>query len=199
MKKIGAILIVSLMLCNIINARTMKDFFLSIPIEIMPMLSYDNKLDCIDFIESKMKAKVNNAFGDVSELLLLQDDYLKLQESSMVLQEMAMLCKGKKDTLLCIITTYQFANPESKIEFYSKDWEKLSVKKYIKQPTIESFLDVEKKTEVFDGSISATFSKNRDIVFTFHRHPIDIDVIGEDVKQFLPIKYKWENGMYRIY
>ena len=59
-----------------------KDLFASAPDSIFPLLTQNNRLDCIDFRENNMTARVKNRMDDVSELKELTDDYLLMQVSA---------------------------------------------------------------------------------------------------------------------
>ena len=64
-----------------VGAQEAKTVFVNIPDSLCPLLSSVNRADCIDFIESKMKAQVTNRFGGKSEMTELSPDYVSLQMS----------------------------------------------------------------------------------------------------------------------
>lgn len=105
------------------NARTMKDFFISMSEAVMPMLSQNARKDMVDFYESKMKASLPNEWGGSSHLVKLEKDYLVLNENKdgSVVSTMAMMQKGR-DTLICVVRTIMMPEPDSEVLFYSTEW-----------------------------------------------------------------------------
>ena len=63
---------------NAFSQRLAKELFVSMPDSILPTLTSVNRADCIDFLESNMKARVDNRFGQTSEMLELSNDSIKL-------------------------------------------------------------------------------------------------------------------------
>ena len=60
------------------SAQKMRDCFVNMPDSVLTLLTKNNRLDCVDFIDSKMRAVVRNEFEGKSELLMLTDSYLKM-------------------------------------------------------------------------------------------------------------------------
>ena len=61
-----------------------KAVFVSMPDSLSPLLTAVNRADFIDFLESKMKAKVENRFGGESEMTDLNKDYIRIQMTPQV-------------------------------------------------------------------------------------------------------------------
>lgn len=118
----------------------MKQVFIDMPDSLFPYLTRNNRLDCIDFIESKMKAEIKNKFDENSELVSLTDDYLKFRLNENCTYEMKLLTVAG-DTLqrICLIRSYSAPEVESDISFYSQDWKRLDNGRLIIMPTFNSF------------------------------------------------------------
>ena len=69
-------------------AQNMKSVFVSMPDSIAPLFTKVNKEDCIDFLDSGMKAVVTNRFGKKSEMKVLSDDYVLVQSTESSTLEM---------------------------------------------------------------------------------------------------------------
>ncbi|MCR4582600.1 MAG: DUF3256 family protein [Prevotella sp.] len=69
----------------------MRDVFREMPDSIFVYLTANNRLDCIDFLDSHMKAEVTNRMGGKSELLAMTDDSLSLRLSPGLLVSMLLL------------------------------------------------------------------------------------------------------------
>ena len=59
----------------------MRDVFALLPDSILPLMTRNNRLDCIDFIENGMEARVKNKFNDQVVLEALTEDFLLISTS----------------------------------------------------------------------------------------------------------------------
>ena len=80
------ILILLLCAATSVQAQTLKagDAFRQMPDSILPYLTANNRLDMLDFMDSHMKARVQNKFDGYSEMLSLADDSLTIQMSAVM-------------------------------------------------------------------------------------------------------------------
>ena len=63
------LLIVVSVLCGIsASAQDMKSVFIAMPDSITPLVTKVNKEDCVDFLDSNMKAEVKNRFDGTAEM-----------------------------------------------------------------------------------------------------------------------------------
>ncbi|MBQ2519531.1 MAG: DUF3256 family protein, partial [Bacteroidaceae bacterium] len=123
MKRFVLILLLMQAAGSLCGQVRMRDIFAAAPDSIFPLLTKNNRLDCIDFVENKMTARVRNRLGDVAELRTLTDSYLLLQVSAHSTAEMRLL----SDSLFCLIYTYQGPAPDSRVRFFDTTWKPLSV------------------------------------------------------------------------
>ena len=135
------ILCILCFLCAVRSApgRTMKDFFTAAPDRLLPLLTRENRLDCVDFRASKMKATVKNRFGENSTLEVLTERYARLQLTQASRVEMKLLLNDT-DSVVCFVHTLFSPTGESKIAFYDTRWHPLVLKKYMKMPEIKEFI-----------------------------------------------------------
>ena len=61
-------LIITLALGQALQAQKMRDVFAAMPDSVLGIMTKNNRLDCIDFIENDMEAKVRNRFDGFSVL-----------------------------------------------------------------------------------------------------------------------------------
>lgn len=115
----------------------MKDIFASAPDSIFPILTKNNKLDCIDFIENNMQAKVKNRLDKWSELKQLSTDFLAMQLSDKSDVQMKLMTA---DSLICVVRTYYGPAADSRVVFYDLHWNPMS-RQSSKRPTPEEFMD----------------------------------------------------------
>jgi hypothetical protein len=109
----------------------MADYFKELPKDLLPTLSENNRLDMLDFMESKMKAEVTNLLGGKSEMTELSDSTLSIRMSEALKVDMLLLWPADApdvdSQVLCLIETFgrDSLSLESTVRFYSTDWELL--------------------------------------------------------------------------
>lgn len=188
-----------------VNAQTMKDVFLAMPDSVMPLLSKDNRADFVDFLASKMQARVRNAYNEYSYMDTLTTDYthIRLTPSSDVAMKLLPVTDSTK--VICMVHTYHADASESKISFYDTKWNLLSWQSFVTVPQTSAFISGasgDSLTMIQDRlsvpMVVATLSPSTtDLTFTY-----DADYLPqEDKKQVKAwirsaIVKKWENGKY---
>lgn len=95
-----------------------KDVFATAPDSIFPLLTTNNRLDCIDLIENNMKATVKNKLEQKAEMTALTDSYLQIKPSEKSVVEIKML----NDSVFCLINTCLGPAPDSRISFFTRGW-----------------------------------------------------------------------------
>lgn len=121
----------------------MTDMFVNMPDSLIPYLTKNNRLDCIDFKASKMSAIVKNVFDENSELITITDDYLDMQLSECAHLEMKLLPYISKDgdstQIICQVITCYAPEAESNITFYTTKWKELNASDYLSIPSFDNF------------------------------------------------------------
>ncbi len=132
-------LIITLALGQALQAQKMRDVFAAMPDSVLGIMTKNNRLDCIDFIENDMEAKVRNRFDGFSVLKALTVDYLDLQLTPNCRVEMKLL--PAEDTLnyICVARTYSGPVTETKVALYAPDWNVLPEEKWIPFPAYADF------------------------------------------------------------
>ena len=110
----------------------MRDVFAAMPDSLLPAVSKNNRLDCIDFIENGLEAKVRNAFDDYVALEALTPDYARFRSSAASVMELKLLPVTDSTSVLCVVTTAQVGEEsspqsleDSNVSFLSPDWSPL--------------------------------------------------------------------------
>ena len=138
------ILILLLCAATSVQAQTLKagDAFRQMPDSILPYLTANNRLDMLDFMDSHMKARVQNKFEGYSEMLSLADDSLTIQMSAVMRLTLRMVTSadevdGSRQLISLERTISQTsADADGKMQpkmirhhdFYSVLWRKLDEK-----------------------------------------------------------------------
>lgn len=143
MRKVISIALIGAICISItmkVQSQTMRDVFKQMPDSIIPSLTKNNRLDMIDFIDSKMDADVKNKFDEHAVLTILTDSYLHLKLSNSSSVELKLLPSSNilPDTttqVVCLSQTLEGEVGESTISFYTTKWKKLSIANPIPQET----------------------------------------------------------------
>jgi hypothetical protein len=121
-------------------AQDMKSVFVAMPDSVTPLLTKVNREDCIDFLDSNMKAVVKNRFGNVAEMKVLTDDYVLMQTSEVGTLEMKLLPLADSTKVICMVKTVNVPVADSSVRFYTSDWSpQLDVKEFLQLPSMDSF------------------------------------------------------------
>ena len=128
-----------LMAVQSLAAQKMRDVFATMPDSVLGLMTKNNRLDCIDFIENDMEAKVRNRFDGFTVLKALTVDYLDLQLTKNCRVEMKLLPAGDSLNYICLSRTYSGPVPESVVELYTADWREMPGAEWIPRPAYADF------------------------------------------------------------
>ena len=163
---------VGLFVSTALQAQEAKTLFVNMPDSLSPLLTKVNREDCIDFLESKMKAQVENRFGKKSEMTDLSKDYIRMQMSAQSTWQMKVLALNDSTNVICTVSTVCAPACDSSIHFYT---DMLLMK--------------------------ADFNKeNTELTLTLTTPDYMSKETAEKLKPFLrrPVVYHWKNGAFSI-
>ena len=123
--------------------------FVNMPDSLSPLLTKVNREDCIDFLESKMKAQVENRFGKKSEMTDIGKDYIRMQMSAQSTWQMKVLALNDSTNIICTVSTVCAPACDSSIRFYTDDWKPLTTSLFITLPLMDDFLNAPDSTGVY--------------------------------------------------
>ena len=205
------LIIVSIFCALSATAQNMKSVFVSMPDSIAPLLTQTNKEDCIDFLDSKMKAEVTNRLGGKSEMTLLTEDYVFVQMTPNSTLEMKLLPVNDSTKVVCMVKTVCASACNSDIKFYASDWsKKLEDGDFLLKPSADAFfllndtlpeegVLIRKKADMH--LMKASLSKD-DASLSFICTTPDY-LNKEDREKLLPylrkepIVFRWQDGKFR--
>ena len=192
-----------------LQAQEAKTLFVNIPDSLTPLLTKVNREDCIDFLESKMKAQVENRFGKKSEMTELGTDYVRMQMSPQTSWQMKVLTLSDTTKVVCLVSTACAPACDSSLRFYTTDWKPLADSQFISLPVMSDFLSTPDSTTIYDFDearrsadmllMKADFSKdNSELTLTLTTPDYMAKETAEKLKPFLrrPIVYHWKNGVF---
>lgn len=138
MKRLLFILL-SIICISTSQARGIRDVFINMPDSLLPILTKVNRADCIDFLDYDMRALVKNRFDQESEMTRLTDDYIAMRLSSKHQFEMKLLPVGDSISIICTVQTVGDLVFDSRVNFYTTEWEPLKSQDLITYPTQSDF------------------------------------------------------------
>lgn len=216
-KLVPAILfsLISVFSLTSLHAQEAKTLFVNLPDSLSPLLTKVNREDCIDFLESNMKAQVDNRFGKKSEMTDLGKDYIRMQMSPLATWQMKVLALNDSTNVICTVSTACAPACDSSIRFFTTDWKQLPTSTFITLPEMNDFLSAPDVQNISDSTAIYTFDEARrpaDILLLqadFNKDNTELTVTlttpdymskeaAEKLKPFLrrPIVYRWNNGAF---
>ena len=137
-------LIITLLLLPLalaMSAQEARTLFVNMPDSLSPLLSAVNRADCIDFLDSKMRAQVTNTLGGKSEMTTLTPDYIRIQLTPKSIWQMKVLPLTDSTRVICTVATAYAPAPDSHIRFYNTDWHLLPTAGHLDAlPAMNDFL-----------------------------------------------------------
>lgn len=194
-----------------LQAQQAKTLFTNMPDSLNPLLTAVNRADCIDFLESKMKAEVTNRFGGKSEMTELAADYIRVQMTPQSSWQMKLLAVNDSTKLICTVSTACAPACDSDIHFYTTDWKELPAASYLPAlPVMDDFImaapdtvdiyDYQSARRQADMLLMKADLSAKDATLTFSFSTLDYmqKEEAEKLKPFLrqPVKYVWKEGKF---
>ncbi len=191
MKNKITILLFIILNCSFVNAQSVDFFFQDMPKSILPTLPYSYRLELLEYYKAEKRDTIKNAFGTKIKLLTLdtKNDHLKLQMNSITRWEMMVIHKNDSTPIISIITTVCSPICSSYIDFYDKNWKRLSIQ--IPKFTALDFLKKKtknKETPIKSNFIELTFEANTKSLL-YYNHSLDF--LG--IEQKKEIEKSFEN------
>lgn len=142
--------ILCIVLAAPLQAQEVRKAFVNMPDSILPILTKVNRADCIDFLDSNMRAEVKNRFDQQSEMTRLTTDYIAMQLSPQSRFEMKILPITDTTHVICTIRTVCSKACDSQLQFYTSDWAPLNPSKFITLPSSMDFVPETIPSQVAD-------------------------------------------------
>jgi hypothetical protein len=127
MKQLIIIILISLN-SGIIHSQTVSDVFIKMPDKMIIQLEKAWRKDIINLYKSGKKASLKNTMQGWSELKKLTDNYMLLNTTERSTIELKLLPLVNDTYIICLISTVYAPVADSKVEFYTTEWKKLSEK-----------------------------------------------------------------------
>ena len=189
-------------------AADLRTLFINMPDSIMPTLTKSERMDFLDYMDSGMKARVRNKLGGECVMTAFSDQSLTIRTSQSGRLEMVLFPCKNGINLICIIKTVMARYDDSRLSFYTENWESVPVRDLIELPQFDDYLtkdalkndslDVLKKQSMLRlQSVTAV-----DNVLEFRY--TSLEYIGEDAEKYRswfksdPIRYLWTGKKFKL-
>ena len=181
--------VVAMAHCTSLSAQVrMRDLFAAMPDSIIPYLTKNNRLDCIDFVESNVKMEVENLFEAKSMMEELTGDYLKMRLNETTDMQLKLLSAQGCDTLICMIKTMKVPEDESHIQLFDLKWNKIDSLNVWNEPL----------TDEGEGRlVSMWFGKNDDGMWVKVTRLFTNDKDLANPKEENPVRYVWNGSNFK--
>ncbi len=111
------------------SANTMSEVFIKMPDHIIVQLEEAWRKDLVDLYVSEKTAVLDNTMGGRSTLQRLTDNYLLLQLTEANTIELKLLPLVNNTYIICMVTTVYGPVADSRVSFYTTEWNVLPAKK----------------------------------------------------------------------
>jgi len=121
--------IYTILLCAlalISKAQDMAALFTNMPDQYIPQLENAWRKDLLDLYTSGKEARLKNTMDGFSSIQKLTSDYLLLQLTERSTVEIKMLPLVNNTHIICMITTIDAPVSDSRVEFFTTDWQPLN-------------------------------------------------------------------------
>lgn len=104
---------------------TLSALFVAAPLQVLPLLEKNARLDLIDLYEAHMHAEITNRYGGQTTMTALSDTLITLQLTSASNLELRLLPDSTIEVRHAV-QTQEFTN--TKIDCYDTSWHKINSK-----------------------------------------------------------------------
>lgn len=197
-----------LLVVSLVQAQKMRDVFAEMPDDVLRVMTKNNRLDCIDFIENNMTTKVRNRLEGFSELKRLTSDYLDLSLTERTRVEMKLLPIADSLNIIAVVKTFSGPMKMSTLTLYDAEWKRLPQKDYITFPQYEAYWvlndtlghdEVKRLQSLQDMHFITMSLEETSCRLVFELHPGDVEKEdAEQMKKVLqPIVFVWDGKKFR--
>lgn len=139
-----------------LKAQDMAEVFVAMPDEYVPQLEDAWRKDLVDLYKSGEKAQLKNNMNGTSRLVKLTNDYLLLESTERTTVELKLLPLVNNTFVICKVVTVKAPVPDSRIAFFSPDWQPLDAKDLLEPVPAGWFIreDADKESIAFQESTS---------------------------------------------
>lgn len=116
--------------------------FVNAPKEVFPLIDRITRMDMIEYFKSGMATPSSNNVNGKSRITGLSPESLSVEMSGASDYQLAMIPAGS-DSIIALITTVKSPASDSRIEFFAKDWSRMSDASVFTRPELTDWLTPE--------------------------------------------------------
>ena len=206
MKRLLTVMILALAV-TAVRAEDLRILFTGMPDSIMPALTRSDRMDFLDFMDSGMKARVRNKLGGESVMTQFEENMLTVVTSGAGRMDMVLFRMKDGSNLICIVNTVTAKYDDSRLSFYTENWNPVATADLIELPVIDDYLT---KEALKNDSLS--LFKKKSVLRLQAVTPLDgalefrytsIDDLGQDADKYrswfkpAPIRYNWNGKKFK--
>lgn len=147
-----AMSIIALALAGGMGAQTMEAVFTGMPDSYIPQLENAWRKDLVDLYRAGKEAKLKNVMEGYSSLEQLNDTYLRLRTTTRSVVEMKLLPLVNNTSVICMVTTVEGPVADSRLAFYTTDWQPLPLDDLIEPLAGEWYLKTDAPADQLDDA-----------------------------------------------
>ena len=195
--------------CRLVTAgaQKMEEVFIGMPNELIVQLEEAWRKDLVDLYKSGKPATLENTMQGKSTLHNLTDFYLKLQSTELSVVELKLLPLVNNTFIICMIQTVYGPIADSRVSFYTTDWQRLPADNIFSPVTGDWFWkkDADQEALAYLSQpdvflIKYTLSEENTTLTAEYTTPLYLDDENQRImKTFLknePKRYEWKSGHY---
>ena len=206
MKRLLTVMILALAV-TAVRADDLRTLFTGMPDSIMPALTRSDRMDFLDFMDSGMKARVRNKLGGESVMTQFEENMLTVVTSGAGRMDMVLFRMKDGSNLICIVNTVTAKYDDSRLSFYTENWNQVATADLIELPVIDDYLT---KEALKNDSLS--LFKKKSVLRLQAVTPLDgalefrytsIDDLGQEADKYrswfkpAPIRYNWNGKKFK--
>lgn len=192
------------------SAQTMADIFIKMPDDLVVQLEEAWRKDLVGLYKSGRTATLENTMRGRSTLEKLTDDYLLLQSTQSSTVELKLLPLVNNTYIICMVETVYAPVADSRVHFYSTEWQRLESNEIFEPVAGDWFLKTEADRSSFAFQDVLTRldmclvkynlnAENTQLTATYTTPAYLDDEFRKKAEPFLkaePKVYKWKSGRF---
>jgi len=190
----------------------MRGLFVNMPDTVLPLLTRNNRLDMLDYLDSGMEAVVTNRLGGNSALAELRDDGLTLYYTSVSNIQMKLFYRKDSTAVVCLVRSYRSDDvSDCCLELYDTEWNRLDKSLYIKEPSFEDYVVKDYRRADSLAELERACDLHPVVIGVSQSHPLltfrsgALDYLDEGADRFRPffrekpLYYRWTGKRFRLF
>ena len=136
-------------------ARTVADFFMSMPASVLPLFTDTQRQDMIDYYRYGSDRATPNMFRGASRITAESETVLTVSVAENSQMQVAVIA-SKSDTIVAVISTVSLPVQDARIDFYDRNWQPLR-RQPVAMPEFTDWITKEGEVHLADITLALDF------------------------------------------